>query len=407
VTLACNASLPSWPTVTATDNCDGDVQVTTGELLVYESECEVVYERQWHAYDDCGNLDCCSQIITIPTDIVDPVITITGVEDGECYATEPNYTIGASDNCDGDLTGAVVTDTWTVGCWTYIEVYVYDACGNRADKHLSFKVDGEDPVLEGCPADVTLVTLACNASLPPWPTVTATDNCDDVEVTRQQLLVHESECMVVYERQWHAYDDCGNWDWCSQIITIPTDLVDPEITSCPTGGDLGCNPASIPGADPDGVDAWDNCGVDRVEWRMSEEPVGICGMQRTYIYTVYDTCENTDTCEQVWTWTVDTEDPEITSCPPGGDLGCNPASIPEADPDSVGARDNCGVDRVEWRMSEEPVGVCGMSRTYTYTVYDICGVRQAEILGATRPRYRGPIQTAWLRRTTAGLTRSW
>jgi hypothetical protein len=77
-----------------------------------------------------------------------------------------------------------------------------------------------------------------------------------------------------------------------------------------------------------------------------------------------------DSIEQLITFD-DTVDPQFTFCPEGGDLGCNPAGIPE--PGIALATDNCGVPSITSLPGDIIADGCYRSFTRTYVATDYCG----------------------------------
>ncbi|MEZ5030627.1 MAG: hypothetical protein R2787_04440 [Saprospiraceae bacterium] len=66
LTLECSDPIPAPPVVSATDNCDNDVQVTLSPQII-PGNCEDSYTmiRTWTATDDCGNTATGSQTISV------------------------------------------------------------------------------------------------------------------------------------------------------------------------------------------------------------------------------------------------------------------------------------------------------------------------------------------------------
>jgi len=158
---------------------------------------------------------------------------------------------------------------------------------------------------------------------------------------------------------------------CTKTLHI-VDTTPPVITFCPPGSDLGCNPTGIPAAGT--PTATDNCGTPTISSELGE-PVntGGCNWSRTRTYTATDTCGNTVTCTQVFTYTLDTTDPIFTSCPADANLGCNPTSFPAGTPT---ATDNCGGEPTitggELGAAVN-TGGCIWTRSRTWTATDDCG----------------------------------
>ncbi|MBK9338732.1 MAG: hypothetical protein IPM98_20250 [Lewinellaceae bacterium] len=121
---------------------------------------------------------------------------------------------------------------------------------------------------------------------------------------------------------------CGITSTCIRTFTWTEDGTKPDFTFCPPGQNLGLNPPSFPA--PGAAIASDNCGGNPGITSVLGNPVntGGCNWSRTRTYTATDACGNTQTCIQVFTYTLGGGVPVFTYCPPGADLGCNPASIP-------------------------------------------------------------------------------
>ena len=114
VTLDCNADLPAPPTVTASDNCDDDVDVQLTSETFDEYACETVYHRTWTATDDCGNSRTCTQDITIPIDTEKPTFDNCPSDTTlACNADHPDPSVvTASDNCDPDVDVQLTSETY-------------------------------------------------------------------------------------------------------------------------------------------------------------------------------------------------------------------------------------------------------------------------------------------------------
>ncbi len=85
VDLSKGEQIPGAPKVTASDNCDLDVDVTYQEV-VDTAHCGGHILRTWTATDDCGNVAQATQVITVVKDCpcIDPVIANIKVKDADC-----------------------------------------------------------------------------------------------------------------------------------------------------------------------------------------------------------------------------------------------------------------------------------------------------------------------------------
>ena len=99
-----------------------------------------------------------------------------------------------------------------------------------------------------------------------------------------------------------------------------------------------------------------------------------CAPTRTFKICAVDSCNNTSAAPAViYSWKVDTTAPQITTTPGGGDLGCNPATIPDdaAVKGQVQATDACSTPIIY--VSHVDGGtVCSPTRTFKICAVDSC-----------------------------------
>jgi len=199
MTVECDA-VPSEPTnITATDNCDSDVEVRFDEVRTNGS-CEDNYTliRTWTAFDDCGNSSSKRQVITI-VDSTDPILAnippdLTFNESEGFDTTFPIPT----DNCDSgpeltvedvvNLAGTEIVRTFTAT----------DNCGNTAiaQQIITIIPDGNNP----CDSiDITASTEA----------ITLTN------ITAPNSIVK------VFDPNWQFIYECNAT--CESELTIPVE----------------------------------------------------------------------------------------------------------------------------------------------------------------------------------------
>ncbi|NET34509.1 MAG: hypothetical protein F6K19_21205, partial [Cyanothece sp. SIO1E1] len=208
ITISCLADLPPKITLTATDDTDPSfpkeitptdspdssaINICTGGVIV----------RTWTATDMDGMMTSVSQTITIEGDNEGPPIIpalnefndtvacelskLSGPESAVRYdvwlstlrlAIGSNF-VGTTD-CSGpdDFTDNAPA-TFDEDCATLnVLVTLIDDCGNSTQQTITYTtIDTVAPVLIGIPTEETL-TLSCDDPIPPFPTVTAMDNCD-------------------------------------------------------------------------------------------------------------------------------------------------------------------------------------------------------------------------------------
>ena len=143
--------------------------------------------------DDSGNTATCTATVEV-IDVTDPILvcmdaTVELDENGEAVVL-PEYFIDEAssfDACGITITAVDVTDVTCddIGTPITVTVFASDADGNLASCTATLTVvDLLPPVIENCPADMTIVRdhWTCSMELPDyWTTagVTATDNCTD------------------------------------------------------------------------------------------------------------------------------------------------------------------------------------------------------------------------------------
>ena len=237
--IECGDPVPPAASVTATDNC-GSPQVSMTETPDL-SGCgnTGTVTRQWIATDDCGNADTCAQVFTI-VDTTDPVLSGCPADVSiECGDPLPQAAaVTATDNCGTPQVAMTETPNLS-GCGNTGTVtrqwIVTDDCGNSDTcSQVITIVDTTDPILSGCPADVS---IECGAALPNPANVTATDACGNATVSMTETP-SLSGCggTGTVVRVWTATDDCGNTASCSQTITV-VDNTPPELV-CPPDWEL-------------------------------------------------------------------------------------------------------------------------------------------------------------------------
>ncbi len=225
IELACDDVVPPADAlVTATDNCDTDVEIVFDEQIVPGS-CPGAYTilRTWVAIDNCGNEQIQSQTILIGDNTAPEFSFVPGDQSGLCPG-QPVFDLAeATDECDQviiDFTDDIISGPCSQS-FTIVRTWIAsDACDNTNTATSSFTVsDDSPPILTGVPPDIT-VDLGAGETLPPDPDVFATDFCDpNVELV---LDVQEipNDCGYLLVKTWTANDDCGNFTDQTQTITV-------------------------------------------------------------------------------------------------------------------------------------------------------------------------------------------
>ena len=362
----------TWPIpvaegITATDNCEGDVEVVyVGETLVSDDGCTQVYTRGWIATDLCGNLEICTQTITV-VDTTAPTFTSVPADVTiECDEDVPTDLATGDDNCQ-DVVTATYTDVITEGeCpqeYTITRThYLDDGCDNMSegmDQTITV-VDTTAPVFDDYEQ---AITVDCG-DLDTVEILTATDNCDEeVEVEYEDVL-QSGGCPGVIQRFYTATDDCGNETTTEQYITL-TDTEAPVINN-PADETIECDELDTL-VDPESIVITDNCDVE-VDVVFTETiEAGICDDSYTIIWhwVAEDDCENVS--EATTTITVqDTTSPEWTGeMPQDIIVECDQEVPAHWCPDAI---DNCDNDVVVELTENFMEGDCPQA----YTLERIC-----------------------------------
>ena len=245
------------PTVTAIDQCTGDVlQVTMVETRIMPQcgQGGEWFRRIWSTQDSCGERYEFIQTV-VKNDVVPPIVNIFHpsygpVTQGDIFDVDCNADVDflsmdfiqVVNECDFDLQvfqtedinlNCSVTKVSKVVDYTVI---ASDPCGNTAQVTFKVRVSDKTPPIwtSSLPEDVSLC-----GSLPPIPSLNAADNCSDVSINFTEILEAVSEFEVSWLRRWTATDECGNSTTHNQSITVSRG----ENFKCQIEGDLtpNCN----------------------------------------------------------------------------------------------------------------------------------------------------------------------
>ena len=281
-------------------------------------------------------------------------------------ATDSCGVAGIEFSEDSNLSGCggtgTITRTWVAE----------DLSGNQSDPCVQVitVVDTVPPVIENCPADVT---LQCGDPLPERPDLMASDNCgvESFDSSEGDNLDGCNGAGTLTFR-WVAVDACGNRsDTCVQVITV-VDTEPPVIDNCPPPTlTIECDQPVPP---PDNVTASDNCEEPDIEFSEESALSGCNGtgtITRTWV--AVDACGNRSApCVQVIT-VVDGTPPVIT-CPPNVTVQCGTGTSPSSTGEPF-VIDGCNPNpSIDFADTVTP-GDCPQESviTRTWTVNDGCG----------------------------------
>ncbi len=137
-----------------------------------------------------------------------------------------------AENNPGGTCNYDITRTWTITNY----------CGRTADQVQTITVrDTTAPQLGLIPSDIT-VDLS---SIPPVPSISATDNCDLSPTVNLVADTTYSSCSFTIRRVWTAEDDCSNSIDATQLIFVDAPMtLSATVTSSYNGSPISCPDAN-------------------------------------------------------------------------------------------------------------------------------------------------------------------
>ncbi|MCK7591354.1 HYR domain-containing protein, partial [Subsaxibacter sp. CAU 1640] len=212
----CSATV-TWTPPTAADNCS---QTLTSSHSPGDTFALGTTTVTYTSTDAAGNIDTCSFDITV-SDNENPVISgcpanISVANDaGNCSAAVSWTPPTASDNCSQTLTSSYSPgDTFALGTTT-VTYTSTDAAGNLDTCSFDITVsDNENPVISGCPANITVANDAGNCSAAvSWTAPTASDNCSQTLTSSHSP--GDTFALGTTTVTYTSTDAAGNIDTCS------------------------------------------------------------------------------------------------------------------------------------------------------------------------------------------------
>lgn len=317
---ACAAQV-TWAAPEAFDPCTGitpNLVVSDTSGTIFPIGDSVVVYTAIDIFDDSTSCsftvivrDTASPIIICPDDFV------VFAPDTSCSAQVDFSLPQAFDNCDQNvaLDGDAQPGSIFPPGPTVVTYFATDDFGNTAICSFQITVaDLNPPVLDTCPADITLTALpdTCGAFVT-WTPPGATDDCTaDVAVNANYApgdFFDVGTTAVTY----NATDGGGNAASCSFTVTV-IETVLPVIMNCPVGFVF-----EMPADKCDTLVTWtpptatDNCGLDTLIASNQPGTVFNTGVH-TVTYTAYDVSGNTAECAFMVAVN-DNVAPVFTSCP--------------------------------------------------------------------------------------------
>jgi len=417
--VQCFGQDPEWDlpvfgssSVSAMDNCTGNVNVSFNELLQDEGNCLVdgyinQYRLTWVATDVCGNsttsfiweelIDTIPPVIIgVPEDIVvncdevpNPPLDVTAADECRCACVILYHQTGPVPGCQD---GQVITRTWTAT----------DDCGNETVETQRISIIDQkgpeiritQPEIAGVP-DGTILEYTCNeGGIPAFydhlsvGSVYSEPSCGTTgTITLDTDIILSNNCDYFgYIEQrtftWTGVDQCGN----QTSLTILVRLIDHEPPVLIGVPEVVCSD------DPmlKKIEVVDNCGNGNMRFWDIQIP-SPCGngkaLRRTY--EAFDQCGNTvrdtviiltdDNQPPVMTFT----NPELAGLGNGEVLAveCSSADglYTSFGPDDVSVEDSCpGAVEILFTENLVETGDCSSSGILAklhlqWTATDNCG----------------------------------
>jgi gliding motility-associated-like protein len=373
---SCQA-IVNWTAPTASDNCGGTLTLTSTKNsgTAFDLGTTVV---TYTATDAAGNISTCSFNVIVQ-DNTNPVIigcpsNITVNANASCQAIVNWTAPTVSDNCGGTLTLNTTKNPGTVfNLGTTIVTYTAaDAAGNTSTCSFNVTVtDNTNPVIAGCPSNITVsANASCQATVN-WSLPTVSDNCGgtlSLTSTRNPGTIFNLGTTVV---TYTASDAVGNISTCSFNVTVQ-DNTNPVISGCPSNITVNANGSCQAIVNWTPPTASDNCTVP-ISVTSTKNPGTVFSLGTTVVtYTATDAASNTSTCSFNVT-VLDNTIPVITGCPSNITINANGSCQAIVNWTAPSATDNCG-GTPALTSTKSPGTTFGLGTTVvTYTATDAAG----------------------------------
>ncbi|NLA24993.1 MAG: HYR domain-containing protein, partial [Bacteroidales bacterium] len=220
----CSIEITEFPT--ATDNCDGEITATTDNDLFYDQAGQ--YLIVWNYTDLAGNnIEQFQWIIVQDNSAPVPDLASLPVVQEECSANIENPPT-ATDNCDGTIIGTTNHElNYTQQGTYYIEWTFTDNAGNSSSQIQTLIVHDQTPPSIIC-ADNAEVQAEATQFFPVsdsnFDPISFEDNCNVLEVknnfNNSSTLYGEFLLVGVNNIEWTVFDEAGNSNTCTTIITV-------------------------------------------------------------------------------------------------------------------------------------------------------------------------------------------
>ena len=301
LSVQCADDVPAAVELTAVDNCTGAITgIPTDEVVPGDCPNTFTVTRTWTFTDECGNSSSVNQTINVEDTQPPSLPAVPAAVTVQCAEDIPGIEeLVAEDNCSGSIQGVFSEERIDGDCpnqfelirtWTFT-----DECGNSSSASQSITVaDSEAPVFSDVPNDMT---FQCRDDVGTIVTPTATDNCQEPEVTCE-TVEDLDECQNgTITVTCTAIDDCGNISMTSYTITI-NDTTPPELVGVPEDITIDCDDDLPEVPDVQGID---NCGQEvtinfteiinggqPIECDLSQPAEPVCHQDENWAMVLFD-----------------------------------------------------------------------------------------------------------------------
>ena len=384
-----NLTSPVFSIGWGADNTLGNIWMggssATGDVF-YATDCDYTNPTSWvqgsasseqtpGTPNNVAQADCIGQT---NANCNPPIVTITS-------------TPATCGNCDGTATATIAGGTspfeltWSpapaIGqgtteisglCAGDYELLLIDDNGTGCSLSTPVTISASGDAIFPTASNPSPISVQCVNDIPAPDPLVVTDEADNGTipiVTWEDDSSNGATCPQIITRRYLVTDDCGNYIFVTQTITVD-DNINPTATA-PANTTYVCI-ADVPAASvADITDEADNCTANPTVIYNGETTSGNCPLTITRTWDVSDDCGNTITVTQIIT--VDDNINPTATTPANATFDCI-NDVPAASAaDITDEADNCTANPTVVYNGETTSGTCPLIITRTWDVSDNCG----------------------------------
>ncbi|TMU50817.1 Calx-beta domain-containing protein, partial [Flagellimonas algicola] len=226
ITVSCD-NVPTAEILTATDNCDPNINVVFDEQITDSDSCgsDYIITRTWSTVDCAGNPVSHTQVITVEdTQAPQFVENLPQNMTAMCNEVPDAVVLTAIDNCD--TTTAVTFDeiiTNDSNCatgYTVTRTWSTEDCAGNVNTHTQvITIEPTGPITASAYEEE--INLICGDEIPEVPQLTFMGGCGNyqVEFSEETVSLVDTEDFMI-TRTWDVTDSCGNTASFEQVIFV-------------------------------------------------------------------------------------------------------------------------------------------------------------------------------------------